>query len=36
MVARGDFEYRGDHPVCPQGRVLKHVACHRRTAGLAL
>ena len=31
MVARGGFEYRGDHLVCPQGKVLKRAAFHRRT-----
>ena len=31
MVARGGFEYRGDHLVCPQGKVLKQAAYHRRT-----
>ena len=31
MAARGGFEYRGDHLVCPQGKVLKQAACHRRT-----
>ena len=31
MVARGDFEYRGDHLVCPQGKVLKRAAYLRRT-----
>ena len=30
MVARGGFEYRGDHLVCPQGKVLKQAAYHRR------
>ena len=32
FVARGDFEYRGDHVVCSQGKVLKRAAYHRRNA----
>ena len=32
MVARGGFEYRGDHVVCPQGKVLKRAGYHRRNA----
>ena len=32
MVARGGFEYRGDHVVCPQGKILKRAAYHRRDA----
>ena len=32
MVARGGFEYRGDHVVCPQGKVLKWAGYHRRNA----
>ena len=32
MVAGGDFEYRGDHVVCPQGKILKRAAYHRRNA----
>ena len=31
MVGRGGFEYRGDHVVCPEGKVLKRSAYHRRT-----
>ena len=33
IVARGGFEYRGDHAVCPQGKMLKRAAYHRRNAG---
>ena len=29
MVARGEFEYRGDHLICPQGKVLKQAGYHR-------
>ena len=32
MVAGGGFEYRGDHVVSPQGKVLKRAAYHRRNA----
>ena len=32
LVARGGFEYRGDHVVCPQGKVLKRAGYHRRNA----
>ena len=32
MVARGGFEYRGDHVVCPQGKVLNRAGYHRRNA----
>ena len=32
MVGRGGFEYRGDHVVCPQGKVLKRAGYHRRNA----
>ena len=32
MVARGGFEYRGDHVVCPQGEALKRAGYHRRNA----
>ena len=32
MVARGGFEYRGDHVVCSQGKILKWAAYHRRNA----
>ena len=32
MVARGGFEYRGDHVVCSQGKILKRAAYHRRNA----
>lgn len=32
MVSRGDFEYRGDHVVCPQGKILKQAGYHRRNA----
>ena len=32
MVAIGGFEYRGDHVVCPQGKVLKRAGFHRRNA----
>ena len=32
MVARGGFEYRGDHVVYPLGKVLKRVGYHRRNA----
>ena len=32
MVSRGDFEYRGDHVVCPQGKILKQAGHHRRNA----
>lgn len=32
FVTRGDFEYRGDHVVCSQGKVLKRAAYHRRNA----
>ncbi len=31
MVARGSFEYRGDHLVWPQGKALKRAVYHRRT-----
>lgn len=27
LVTQGDFTYRGDHLVCPQGKVLKRLAC---------
>ena len=32
MVARGGFEYWGDHVVCPQGKVLRRAGYHRRNA----
>ena len=32
MVARGGFENRGDHVVCPEGKVLKRAGYHRRNA----
>lgn len=32
MVARGGFEYRGNHVVCSQGKILKRAAYHRRNA----
>ena len=32
MVTRGGFEYRGDHVVCPQGKVLKRAGYHRCNA----
>ena len=31
MVAKGDFVYHGDHPICPQGKVLRRSAFQRRT-----
>ena len=31
-VAIRGFEYRGDHVVCPQGKVLKQAGYHRRNA----
>ena len=31
MVARGGFEYRGDHLVCPQGKMMKRATYHRGT-----
>ena len=30
MVAKGDFVYRGDHLICPQGKVLRRSALQRR------
>ena len=30
MVAKGDFIYRGDHLICPQGKVLRRSALQRR------
>ena len=30
MVARGGFEYRGDHLICPQGKALRRGAFHNR------
>ncbi len=32
MVSRRGFERRGDHVVCPQGKVLKRAGYHRRNA----
>ena len=32
MVTMGGFEYHGDHPVCPQGKILTGATYHRRTA----
>ena len=30
MVSSGDFVYRGDHLVCPQGKILRRGAYHKR------
>ena len=30
MVSKGDFIYRGDHLICPQGKVLRRSALQRR------
>ena len=30
MVAKGGFEYRGDHLICPQGKTLRRGAFHNR------
>ena len=30
MVASGDFVYRGDHLVCPQGKILRRSTYHKR------
>ena len=30
MVASGDFVYRGDHLVCPQGKILHRSTYHKR------
>ena len=30
MVASGDFAYHGDHLVCPQGKILRRGAYHKR------
>ena len=30
MVASGDFVHHGDHLICPQGKILRRVAYHKR------
>ena len=30
MVAKGDFNYRGDHLICPQGKTLRRSALQKR------
>ena len=33
MVAKGGFDYRGDHQVCPKGKVLRRSATRGKRTG---
>ena len=36
MIAKGGFEYRGDHLVCPEGKICARVRSSRRTSHISL